>query len=71
MNNTITRRDFLNGVALSMAASAVKWEEGQAPHELGRKPMGRISIANSDSEAAAYVQAAIDAAVRAVGEVSA
>jgi spermidine dehydrogenase len=46
-----------------------QWEEGQAPHELGRKPIGRISIANSDSEAYAYVQAAIDAAVRAVGEV--
>jgi len=47
-----------------------KWKEGEAPHELGRKPVGRISIANSDSEANAYVQAAIDAAVRAVGEVT-
>jgi spermidine dehydrogenase len=45
------------------------WEKGQAPHELGRKPIGRISIANSDSEAYAYVQAAINAAIRAVGEV--
>jgi spermidine dehydrogenase len=45
------------------------WKEGEAPHELGRKPMGRISIANSDSEAHAYVQSAIDAAVRAVAEV--
>ncbi|MEP1471616.1 MAG: NAD(P)-binding protein [Halieaceae bacterium] len=45
------------------------WKKGEAPHELGRKPIGRISIANSDSEAHAYVQAAIDAAVRAVGEV--
>ena len=44
------------------------WEEGQAPHELGRKPIGRISIANSDSEALAYLQAAIDAADRAVNE---
>ena len=44
------------------------WDEGQAPHELGRKPIGRISIANSDSEAHAYLQAAIDAADRAVGE---
>ena len=44
------------------------WEEGQAPHELGRKPIGRISIANSDSEAYAYLSAAIDAADRAVGE---
>jgi spermidine dehydrogenase len=46
-----------------------EWKEGEAPHELGRKPIGRISIANSDSEAHAYVQSAIDAAVRAVGEV--
>jgi spermidine dehydrogenase len=44
------------------------WKKGQAPHELGRKSIGRISIANSDSEAYAYVQAAIDAAYRAVGE---
>jgi hypothetical protein len=28
-----------------------EWQDGQAPHELGRKPIGRISIANSDSEA--------------------
>jgi spermidine dehydrogenase len=48
-----------------------EWEDGQAPHELGRKPIGRISIANSDSEAYAYVQAAIDAAIRAVNEVMA
>ena len=45
-----------------------EWEEGQAPHELGRAPIGRISIANSDSEAAAYLHAAIDAAERAVAE---
>jgi spermidine dehydrogenase len=45
------------------------WPEGQAPHELGRKPIGNISIANSDSEAYAYVQAAIKAAIRAVDEV--
>jgi spermidine dehydrogenase len=45
-----------------------EWEDGQAPHELGRKPVGRISIANSDSEASAYLHAAIDSAWRAVGE---
>ncbi len=32
--------------------------------------VGRISIANSDTEAYAYVQAAIDAAIRAAGEVA-
>ena len=41
---------------------------GAGPPELGRKPFGRISIANSDSEASAYLHAAIDAAERAVGE---
>lgn len=45
-----------------------EWKEGQAPHELGRAPIGRISIANSDSEASASVQAAINTAERAVGE---
>jgi len=45
-----------------------EWEEGRAPHELGRKRFGRIAIANSDSEASAYVQGAIDAAARAVVE---
>ncbi|ARN73115.1 NAD(P)-binding protein [Oceanicoccus sagamiensis] len=46
------------------------WEEGKTPHELGRAPIGRISIANSDSEASASVQAAIDTAERAVGELN-
>lgn len=45
-----------------------EWPEGKAPHELGRKQFGKISIANSDSEASAYVNTAIDAAVRAVNE---
>lgn len=45
------------------------WEEGEAPHEKGRKAIGNISIANSDSEANAYLHSAIDAAARAVKEV--
>ena len=45
------------------------WEEGQAPHEKGRKAIGNISIANSDAEANAYLHSAIDAAARAVKEV--
>ena len=44
------------------------WEEGQAPHEVGRAQFGRISIANSDSEAIALMDAAFDAAWRAVEE---
>jgi spermidine dehydrogenase len=45
-----------------------EFEDGKAPHELGRKPFGRISIANSDAAASAYLDAAIDQAWRAVGE---
>jgi spermidine dehydrogenase len=40
----------------------------RGPHILGRKQIGRISIANSDSSAYAYVNGAIDAAGRAVAE---
>jgi spermidine dehydrogenase len=45
------------------------WTEDQRPCVLGRKPFGRITIANSDAEWNAYTQAAIDQAHRAVGEV--
>ena len=41
-----------------------EWKEGQAPHELGRAKFGRISIANSASEATPLM----DAAFRAVEE---
>lgn len=44
------------------------WDEGQAPHEIGRAQFGRISIANSDAEGRAYLDAAIDAGWRAVAE---
>jgi spermidine dehydrogenase len=42
--------------------------EGQSPCELGRKPFGRITIANSDAAAAAYTDQAMDQAYRAVNE---
>jgi spermidine dehydrogenase len=45
-----------------------EWEKGQAPHEIGRAQFGRISIANTDSEAIALMDAAFDAAWRAVEE---
>lgn len=45
-----------------------KWEDGQAPHEIGRAQFGRISIANTDSEATPLMDAAFDAAWRAVNE---
>ena len=46
----------------------VEWEDGQAPHEIGRKQFGRISIANSDSEVRPLMDGAFDAAFRAVEE---
>ena len=45
-----------------------EWEEGQAPHEIGRQKFGRISIANTDSEVTPLMNAAFDAAHRAVEE---
>ncbi|MFK7849226.1 MAG: twin-arginine translocation pathway signal, partial [Rhodothermales bacterium] len=45
-----------------------EWEAGKAPHEIARQPIGNITIANSDAAAAAYTQAAIEEALRAVAE---
>ena len=45
-----------------------EWPEGQRPCDIARKPFGRITIANSDAAAAAYTDAAIDEAYRAVSE---
>ena len=47
-----------------------EYAPGEAPHELGRAPFGRITIANSDAGARAYLDCAIDEAWRAVGELS-
>jgi spermidine dehydrogenase len=44
------------------------WPKGEAPHEVGRARFGPIAIANSDAAAAAYTDAAIDQAHRAVEE---
>jgi len=44
-------------------------EGGETPCVTGRKPFGRIAIANADSGAYAYTDGAIDQAHRAVGEV--
>ena len=46
-----------------------EWQPGQEPWVLGRKPYGRIAIANSDAGASAYTDVAIDQAYRAVGEI--
>jgi spermidine dehydrogenase len=46
------------------------WPEGEQPWVVGRKPFGRITIANSDAGASAYTDVAIDQAYRAVGELA-
>jgi len=44
------------------------WGPGEAPCEVGRRRCGRITIANSDAAAAAYMDQAMDQAFRAVQE---
>jgi spermidine dehydrogenase len=46
-------------------------EGGELPCVAGRRPFGRIAIANADAAAYSYTDAAIDQAHRAVGEVMA
>ena len=46
------------------------YEDGQHPHEIGRRRFGRIAIANSDAGGRAVLDAAIDQAHRAVGELT-
>jgi spermidine dehydrogenase len=67
----ITVNRIPHGYAYSyLALDDPEWAEGQAPHEIGRAQFGRISIANSDSEARPTINSAIDAAWRAVVEQS-
>jgi spermidine dehydrogenase len=44
------------------------WTPDNGPHIAGRARIGRISIANADSHARAYLDAAIDAGFRAARE---
>jgi len=44
------------------------WTEDEKPWVVGRKPFGRITIANSDAGGSAYTNVAIDQAHRAVQE---
>ncbi|MEE9218223.1 MAG: NAD(P)-binding protein [Acidobacteriota bacterium] len=46
------------------------WSEQERPWVAGRKPFGRISIANSDAAGDAYTDAAINEAFRAVREIA-
>ena len=47
-----------------------EWEAGQAPHEIARRSVGNIVIANCDAAASAYTQASIEEAFRAINELS-
>src|SRR5580704_8278435 len=44
------------------------WKDGDQPWVKGRKPFGKIGIANSDAGASAYTDVAMDQAFRAVNE---
>jgi spermidine dehydrogenase len=66
----ITLNRWPHGYAYEFEGIGVPLEYNRinGPHVAGRAQIGRISIANSDSEAYAYVDGAIDAADRAVRE---
>lgn len=66
----ITVNRWAHGYAFSPnALFDPEWKEEEKPWILGRKPFGRITIANSDSGANAYTNEAVDQAYRAVEEV--
>jgi spermidine dehydrogenase len=66
----ITLNRWPHGYAYEFEGIGVpaEYDRYNGPHIAGRAQIGRISIANSDSEAYAYVDGAIDAAHRAVSE---
>ena len=66
----ITLNRWPHGYAYEFEGIGVppEYDRYNGPHILGRAQMGRISVANSDSEAYAYVDGAIDSADRAVNE---
>ena len=66
----ITLNRWPHGYAYEFEGMGVppEYNRYNGPHIAGRTRIGRISIANSDSEAYAYVDGAIDSADRAVNE---
>jgi hypothetical protein len=66
----ITLNRWPHGYAYEFEGIGVpgEYDRYNGPHIAGRAQLGRISIANSDPEAYAYVQGAVDAADRAVNE---
>jgi spermidine dehydrogenase len=68
--NAITINRWAHGYAYTPSSLFdPQWKEGEQPWILGRKPYGRIHIANSDSGASAYTDVAIDQGFRAVDEI--
>jgi spermidine dehydrogenase len=63
----ITVNRWSHGYAYS-ANSLFDGEDAEAIMEMARRPAGRVTIANSDSQWSAYAHSAIDAAERAVRE---
>lgn len=65
----ITVNRWAHGYSYSpFALDTPEWKAGEEPWVKGRKPFGRIAIANADSGAIAFSNAAIDQALRAVSE---
>ena len=65
----ITVNRIPHGYAYSYLKQMIRVGRGAGTfHEIGRVQFGRISIANSDSEATPLMDAAFDAAWRAVAE---
>lgn len=64
----ITVNRWAHGYAYEYYGLDDDFAEGSYPHQVGRRQFGRISIANSDSEAYAYLNGAVDAAWRAAQE---
>jgi spermidine dehydrogenase len=67
----ITINRWPHGYADGGVLGDPEWAAGQAPHEIGRKPFGRITIANADSGGIAETFCAVDQAYRAVEEIAA
>ena len=64
----ITVNRWSHGYAWGLNTLVDDEGEAHAAMKLARRPVGRVTVANSDSNWSAYAHAAIDAAYRAVGE---
>ena len=64
----ITVNRWSHGYAWGLNTLVDDEDEADAEMKLARRPVGRVTIANSDASWSAYAHAAIDEAYRAVGE---